>query len=182
MELNAKGLFLCFRTGHIRVRPSAVRDGLPQHRVPGVRRRGGALPGQLRGPGHPGPAAAAAHEPPAVLRGSEGTRCKIYELGLPAVPGDAGAAAAARLHGAGRGAAGRARVHGGAHRGRAHCHRGAAVGRAGLPALRGPRRAALPAGPAPRAPRAALPRALSAPPAAPPVLAEHLQTLQTLGC
>lgn len=59
--------WLCYRTGRPSVRPQQVRDGLPQHRVPRVRGRGGAVPGDGGGTRHPGPAASAPHESPAVF-------------------------------------------------------------------------------------------------------------------
>lgn len=58
---------LCYRTGRPSVRPQQVRYGLPQHRVPRVRSRGGAVPGDGRGTRHPGPAASTPHESPAVF-------------------------------------------------------------------------------------------------------------------
>lgn len=60
------------RSGRPGLRPVQVRDGLPQHRVPRVRGRSGALPGHRRGVGHPGPPQAEAHVSPAVLRRAAG--------------------------------------------------------------------------------------------------------------
>lgn len=71
---------MCYRTGRAGVLPQQVRDGLPQHRVPGVCGWGCTIPGDSRGTGHPGPAAATPHESPAVLLRTARASCQAEPL------------------------------------------------------------------------------------------------------
>lgn len=61
---------LRFRTGLLRLRPPQVRDGLPRHGLPRVRRRGHPLPRADRRPRRPEPPAPPPDLPPPVLRGA----------------------------------------------------------------------------------------------------------------
>lgn len=149
-----------------------------------MRRGSRQVPGQLRGAGHPGSFEVEADESFTMLRRAARVGSEVCELGVSAVPVDAGPAPAAALgvHGA-RAPAGDdpGDDHGADHRG-AHGDSGSFVCGAQLPALPArAARAARPARPAPRAARATLPRTVPAPSTAPPVFAEQLQTLQAVG-
>lgn len=81
-DLHSQSHYLCYRSRHIRVRPSTIRHGLPQHRLPRVRSRSRPVPRQLWRPGHSGSFTAPSHEPSSVLRSTAGTSCQICQLGL----------------------------------------------------------------------------------------------------
>lgn len=75
-------LFFCFffprRSGHVGVRSVKVRDGLPQHRIQGVRGRGCQVLGfGGRHEQRTGPVARAAAVAPAVLRGATRVRGQV---------------------------------------------------------------------------------------------------------
>lgn len=76
--------FICCRSGRPSLRPEQVRDGLPQHRVPGVCCRGGEVLGHSGGLGYPGSFETTTHESPAVLRRPEGAgRQAVHPLVPP---------------------------------------------------------------------------------------------------
>ena len=67
VRLLISSVFRARRTGRIGLRSAQVRHGLPQHRIPRVRRRGGPLPRLGRRDGRPRSASSPPHVPPAVL-------------------------------------------------------------------------------------------------------------------
>ena len=69
---NGFCLLCIFRTEQLQHWPDGVGDGLPQRGIPGVRRRGSALPRHVRGYGHPGPPEIETDESLAVLQRAAG--------------------------------------------------------------------------------------------------------------
>ncbi|KAE9542825.1 hypothetical protein AGLY_002736 [Aphis glycines] len=74
---NVVCFFFSFRSRHVGLRSVQVRDGLPQHRVQGMRQRGGQVLGVGGGNERPGPAARAAAVALAVLCGAARVRGQV---------------------------------------------------------------------------------------------------------
>lgn len=92
---NVVCFFFSFRSRHVGLRSVQVRDGLPQHRVQGMRQRGGQVLGVGGGHERPGPAARAAVVALAVLCGAARVRGQV--AGRRGTPQRSTAASATRL-------------------------------------------------------------------------------------